>query len=243
MIAPATPRPMRSTRTSGNSGAVSHSVCVRSPTASAGDERAEHNHPAGRRQRRPAHPPVAAGVGRLPPPAVSRHACAASASASPGRSLMGRTASVPRQRRGQRQRRGRQGSGVERGTMAASRPGTAASADEHTIEQERRRQCRQAATAATARVPRSPTPTPARGERADDGGHHFAERRCRRDSREDAGDARRRRSRGRPSAKFTESMSSSDVATNGTCARPTTSASAASARVGVTIRVAGAAPR
>ena len=33
MMAPATPRPMRSMSTSGSSGAVSQSVCVRSPTA------------------------------------------------------------------------------------------------------------------------------------------------------------------------------------------------------------------
>ncbi len=86
-IAPAAPRPARSTSTSASSGIVSHAVCVRTPTAS----------PAMRAPatiRRP-DAAIVSGSGsartRRRTKAAARHACAARASASPVTSLSGRS--------------------------------------------------------------------------------------------------------------------------------------------------------
>ena len=92
--APATPRPTRSSNSSTSSGAVSQSVCVRSPTA-----RPASNAPS--TIMRPDRTINSAVIRRSPSApgvchhhAVARHACAASAKARPGRSLIGRALSV-----------------------------------------------------------------------------------------------------------------------------------------------------
>ena len=159
-------------------------------------------------------------------------ACAASAAARPGTSLIGRTAEIPdeRTREGQRGRRKRpRDRACDRGCREISPASDARDQQaERQIERDHRhhganqRQDRQ-----RPRLDRRARHATA--QRPHDRRAQLAQRDVERDSPAGAADASRRRSRAAPSAKLTESMSSRLETMNGRCASAKTSASTARA--------------
>ena len=248
IIAPATPRPTRSSSTSSSSGSGEPHRLRSQADAERRQERADHDHAARRRHdRRRRRRRSPSGPGVCFHHADIRHACDASAAARPGRSLIGRTREIPEQRARGGDRRGRKRR-RRRGRAAAPRR-AATAALRKTAEHEYRQ------TIATR--PASSDSTASAFASIIDGGASTAEARrspsrsfrarCRRDNRADADDASATSKSRTPSAKLTESMSSSEGARNGSVReredqrqrRPSERA----CRATVTTPGAGAAPR
>ena len=217
---------------------------MRSPTARPAISAPSDDHPC---RTRPACPATSGGrrrpAGVCHHHAVSRHACAASASARPGRSLIGRTARSRRAARPALRRAVAARAAGSSAAMAASPRARARSAAKPSIEQERQRQRRQQREQRQRRASIADAQRRHAGACPRCAAIDFAERDV------DGIAGRMRTMVGDIEVANAErEVHRVDVferggATNGRWARPTTRASAASARVGVTIRVAAAAPR
>ena len=201
-MAPATPRPMRSTSTPASSGSVSIAFCERNPMARPASSAPSTIMPARRRQAIAAfsrRSPVASGCcrhhasARQPPAPPARPPARARRSSAARRDT--RTAGTPPPARwppAPARSSARQG-GCDQVDHAARRDAAASTRYSRTIAID----APTSDSDARERAPRSLDWRCRRETSRGDGDARLAEPRCRRDSRADAADVRRRRSRER----------------------------------------------
>ena len=220
MMAPATPRPIRSTSTTASSGAVSHSDLRAQSHGEARHQRAEDDHPAGLGERLGRHAPIAVGRRRLPPPGGEQAGLRGERERQAWQIAHRPHGERPYQRRGERQQRRGEAPSASSVCQGATWLADAAAAAANT-----RNSRNAAATAAAsdeqreATAPRPRTASaPALSGRTS-AGHGLARGRCRPDSRADAGGARRRRSRERPARSSPSRCLRGTPARNGRWAR------------------------